>query len=60
MFNVSSGDSHSIQAITLDGGEWSAFEKLKRHKSPSIDHIPAKLIQADSKTLHYETHKFVT
>jgi hypothetical protein len=29
--------------------KWS-FKKLKRHKSPSIDQIPAELIKADDRT----------
>jgi hypothetical protein len=31
--------------------------KLKRCKSPGIDQIPAKLIQAGEETLHFEIHK---
>ena len=33
-----------------------AIEKLKRHKSPSIDQIPAELIKARGRTIHYEIH----
>ena len=43
--------------------EPSAFEvevaigKLKRHKSPSIDQIPAELIKIGFRTIRYEVHK---
>ena len=33
-------------------------EKLKRHKSPCIDQIPAELIKARDRTFHPEIHKF--
>jgi len=36
-----------------------AIEKLKRRKSPGIDHIPAKLIKAGGRTLRSEIHKFI-
>jgi len=34
-----------------------AIEKVKRHKSPSIDQIPAELIKASGMAIHYEIHK---
>jgi len=34
-------------------------EKLKRHKSPGIDQIPAELIKAMGGTIHSEIHKDV-
>jgi len=36
-----------------------AIEKLKSHISPVIDQIPAELIKAGGRTIHYEIHKFV-
>ena len=33
------------------------IEKLKRHKSPGIDQIPAELIKAGGRTICYEIHK---
>jgi hypothetical protein len=36
-----------------------AIEKLKRHKSPSIDQIPAELIKAGSRTVHSEIHNLI-
>jgi hypothetical protein len=34
-----------------------ATEKLNRHKSPGIDHIPAEVIKAGGRTIHFEIHK---
>jgi hypothetical protein len=34
-----------------------AIEKLKSHKSPGIDQIPAELIKAGSRIIRYEIHK---
>jgi len=45
--------------------ELSAFElavatvKLKRHKSPGTDQIPAKLIKAVGRTISSEIHKLI-
>jgi hypothetical protein len=36
-----------------------AIEKLKRHKSPGIDQIPAELIKARSSILRSEIHKLI-
>jgi hypothetical protein len=36
-----------------------AVEKLKSHKSPSIDQIPAELIKAGGRTISSEIHKLV-
>jgi hypothetical protein len=36
-----------------------AIEKLKRHKSPGIDQIPADLIKAGSRTIRSEIHKLI-
>jgi len=37
----------------------SAIEKLKSHKSPGIDKIPAELIKAGRRTICYEIHKLI-
>jgi hypothetical protein len=34
-----------------------AIEKLKRHKSPSFDNIPAELTKAESRKICYRIHK---
>jgi hypothetical protein len=36
-----------------------AIEKLKRHKSPGIDQIPAELIKARDKTIRCEVYKLI-
>jgi hypothetical protein len=36
-----------------------AIEKLKRHKSPCIDQIPAELIKAGGSTICGEIHKLI-
>jgi hypothetical protein len=36
-----------------------AIEELKRHKSPSIDQIPAELIKAGGMTIRSEIHKLI-
>jgi hypothetical protein len=37
-----------------------AIEKLKSHKSPGIDQIPAELIKAWGRTIHCVIHKLIT
>jgi len=34
-----------------------AIEKLKSHKSPGVDKIPAELIKAEDRAIHYEIHQ---
>jgi len=34
-----------------------AIEKLKRHKSPGIDQIPAEVIKVGNTTIRYVIHK---
>jgi len=36
-----------------------AIEKLKSHKSPGIDQIPAEVMKAGSQTIHYEIHQLI-
>jgi hypothetical protein len=36
-----------------------SIEKLKRHKSPGIDQIPAELIEAEGATIRCEIHKLI-
>jgi len=35
------------------------IEKLKRHKSPGIDQIPAEMIKARGRIIHPEIHKLI-
>ena len=36
-----------------------AIKKLKSHKSSGIHQIPAELIKAGGRTIHYEIHKLI-
>ena len=36
-----------------------AIEKLKSHKSPGVDPIPAELIKAGGRTIRYEIHEII-
>jgi len=36
-----------------------AIEKLKGHKSPGVDQIPAELIKAGGRTIHCAIHKLI-
>jgi len=36
-----------------------AIEKLKNHKSPSIDQIPAEMINEGGRTIRCEIHKLI-
>jgi len=36
-----------------------AIEKLKSHKSPGTDQIPAELIKAGGRAIHVEIHKLI-
>ena len=37
-----------------------AIERLKSHKSPGIDQIPAELIKVGVRTIRCEIHKLIT
>ena len=37
-----------------------AIDKLKSHKLPGIDQIPAELIKAGGRTIYLEIHKLIT
>jgi len=36
-----------------------AIDKLKSHKSPGIEQIPAELIKAGARTIYLEIHKLI-
>ena len=40
-------------------GNDKAIDKLKSHKSPRIDQIPAELIKAGGRTIYLEIHKLI-
>ena len=35
------------------------IEKLKSHKSPGIDQMPAELVKPGGRTIHHEIHKLI-
>jgi len=37
-----------------------AIEKLKAHQLPGFDQIPAVLMEAGGRTIHFEIHKPIT
>ena len=49
-------DSHSIVASEVE----FTVDKLKSHKSPGIDQIPAELIKAGGRTICLEIRKLIT
>jgi hypothetical protein len=60
--NVRQTEIHAAERLVP---EPSAFEvelaigKLKSHKEPGIDQIPAKIIKAGSRTIHCGIHKLI-
>jgi len=53
---------HTVEPLVPEPSAFEvemAIEKLKRRRSPGIDHIPAKLIEAGSRTLRSEISKFI-
>jgi hypothetical protein len=40
--------------------QYHAWEKLKSHRSPGIDQIPAELIKAGGRIIRSEIHKLIT
>ena len=38
---------------------YSSYEKLKNHKSPGVDQIPAELIKEGGRTIRYQIHKLI-
>jgi len=60
-----------IQGLNLPGTPWATsaccgmtftfcIEKLKSHKSPGIDQIPAEFIKAGGKTIRCEIHELIS
>jgi len=48
-----------VPELSASGIEF-AIDKLKSHKSPGIDEIPAELIKAGCRTICLEIHKLIT
>jgi hypothetical protein len=53
---------HTAEPLVLEPSAFEfelALEKLKSHKSRSIDQIPAELIKAESRTINCAIHKLI-
>jgi hypothetical protein len=60
--DVKQTEIHTAEPLLPDPSAFGvelAVEKLKRHKSPGIDQIPAALIKAGGRTIHYNMHKLI-
>ena len=55
MFGIRTAESLVPEPSALE----MVVEKIKRHKSPGIDQIPAQLIKAGGRTIRSEIHKLV-
>ena len=55
-------DIHTAEPLVPEPSAFEvelAIEKLKGHKSPGIDQIPAELIKAGGRTIRHEIHKLI-
>ena len=53
---------HTIKPLASESSAFEdeiCFEKLKRHKSPGTDQIPAELIKAGGRTISSEIHTLI-
>ena len=53
---------HTAEPLVLEPSSFQvevATEKLKNHKSPGTDQIPAELIKAGGRTIRCEIHKLI-
>jgi hypothetical protein len=60
--DVRQTEAHTAQPLVPKPSAFEvemAIEKLKRHKSPGIDQIPAELIEAGGRTIRSEIHKLI-
>ena len=58
--DVGQTEVHTVEPLVPEPGAFEidlAIEKLKSHKSPGTDQIPAELITAGGRTIRYEIHK---
>jgi len=60
--DVRQAEIHTAEPLVPEASAFEielAFEKLKSHKSPGIDQIPAELIKAGGSTICGEIHKLI-
>jgi len=61
--DVGQAEIHTAEPLVLQtsAAEFElAIDKLKSHKSPGIDQIPAELVKAGNRTICLEIHKLIT
>ena len=61
--DVGQTEIHTAEPLVLDPSASEvelAIDKLKSHKSPGIDQIPAELMKVGGRTLCLEIHKLIT
>ena len=59
---VRQAEIHTVEPLVSQSSAFEfelAIEKLKNHKSPGIDQIPAELIKAGGRTIRGEIHKLI-
>jgi hypothetical protein len=60
--DVRQTEAHMVEPLVPELSAFEvemAIEKLKRHKSPGIDQIPAELIKAGGRIIRSEIHKLI-
>ena len=60
--DVQHTEIHTVEPLVPEPSAFQfdlAFEKLKSHKPPGIDQIPAELIEAGDRTIRYQIHKLI-
>ena len=60
--DVRQTETHTAEPLVPEPSAFEldlAIEKLKSHKSPGIDHIPAELIKEGGRTIRYQIHKLI-
>ena len=60
--DVRQAEIHTVETLAPEPSAFEvelAIEKLKNHKSPCTDQIPAELIKAGGMTIHCEIHKLI-
>ena len=58
--NVRQTETHTAEPLVPGPSAFEvelAIEKLKSHKSPGVDQIPAELIKEGGRTIRYQIHK---
>ena len=62
VYDIKHTDIHTTEPVMPEPSAFEvelATEKLKSHKSPGTDQIPAELIKAGGRAIHHEIHKLM-